>query len=59
MTRDEAEGMAWWNNMHENERKRWLERAGSARPADAWQCYKRERGEPQQRHEHDGPTPGM
>jgi hypothetical protein len=35
-------GMTWWNRCTERERARWLERAGSAVPADAWEAFKRE-----------------
>ena len=39
ITREEAEGMLWWNRLTERERQHWLDRAGSARPADAWRAY--------------------
>lgn len=32
-------GMAWWNGLTRTERARWLEIAGSARPADAWRAF--------------------
>jgi hypothetical protein len=41
MSDDEA-GMRWWNGLSEHERKRWLEAANSARPADAWKEYLRQ-----------------
>ncbi|MBF0482213.1 MAG: hypothetical protein HQK82_11160 [Desulfovibrionaceae bacterium] len=36
MTEDEANGMAWWNNLSEAQREAWCRVAGSAMPADAW-----------------------
>jgi len=41
LTFDDWLGMAWWNFLTETERARWLARAGSARPVDAWRAYKR------------------
>jgi hypothetical protein len=40
---DDAEtGMAWWNNLSDRERKRWMQRAGNTgRAADAWEAFKR------------------
>ncbi len=38
--RDALEGMAWWNSLTRAERRHWMDRAGSARPADAWRAYK-------------------
>ncbi|MGH8325554.1 MAG: hypothetical protein ACRET2_02205 [Steroidobacteraceae bacterium] len=32
-------GIAWWNNLSRAERRYWLERAGSAVPADAWRAF--------------------
>jgi len=45
-TTDEAAGIAWWNGLSEADRAAWMERAGSAVPADAWAAFKQE-----------GPTP--
>jgi hypothetical protein len=42
-TDDERAGMDWWNGMTEQQRGAWLETAKSARPADAWAAYKRQR----------------
>ena len=39
-TCDAELGMAWWNNLTEPERSRWLARANSAVPADAWAAFK-------------------
>ena len=36
---DPHQGMTWWNAMTENERTYWLEVAGSARPADAYDAF--------------------
>lgn len=36
---DPAAGMTWWNAMTEAERGRWLAKAQSARPVDAWTAY--------------------
>jgi len=41
LTFDDWVGMAWWNILTETERARWLARAGSVRPLDAWRAYKR------------------
>ena len=41
MTRDEKDGIAWWNGLTEVARSYWLSVAGSAVPADAWAAYKR------------------
>lgn len=38
--RDAEFGMAWWNNLTEPERSKWLARADSAVPADAWAEFK-------------------
>lgn len=35
----ERAGMAWWNAMAEPQRRAWLERAGTAVPAEAWAVY--------------------
>lgn len=43
ITRDEWIGMQWWNALREVERARWLARASSAVPAEAWGVFKRER----------------
>lgn len=40
MCNDDDAGMAWWNRLTEPERRHWLDRAGSARPADAWAAFK-------------------
>ncbi|OOC08865.1 hypothetical protein [Thioalkalivibrio halophilus] len=42
VSRDEAEAMLWWNRLTPADRRYWLDRAGSARPADAWQAYQQE-----------------
>jgi hypothetical protein len=41
MSDDEA-GMRWWNGLSEAARRHWLRQANSARPADAWQEWKRQ-----------------
>jgi len=33
---DIRRAVAWWNNLHESERRNWLVMANSAVPADAW-----------------------
>lgn len=38
---DARQGMDWWNRQPESERRAWLKYADSARPADAWEAYKR------------------
>ena len=40
-TIDDWVGMAWWNFFTETERARWLARACTPRPIDAWRAYKR------------------
>lgn len=40
-TKDDAEGMEWWNRIPESERRWWTCHAQSARPVDAWREYKR------------------
>lgn len=40
-TQDERQGMNWWNNATRSERRYWLDIAKSARPADAWQAFKK------------------
>jgi hypothetical protein len=40
-TPDERAGMNWWNSLSERERAKWLAEAGSAKPVDAWEAYKR------------------
>ena len=37
---DAADGMEWWNALSEPVRAFWLNQAGSAAPADAWERYK-------------------
>lgn len=32
-------GMAWWNGLTCQQRRKWLERAESARPMDAWRAF--------------------
>lgn len=39
-TKDEQAGIDWWNALPETARARWLERAGSAVVADAWDAFK-------------------
>ena len=42
-TPDEIAGMAWWNLLTEQERSRWMSRAGdTGRAADAWAVFKRD-----------------
>jgi hypothetical protein len=36
---DAEEGMLWWNGCEPAERLKWLQRADSACPADAWAAY--------------------
>lgn len=38
---DDAAGVAWWNRLDRQQRRYWLDRAASARPADAWQAFQR------------------
>ncbi|NHZ66628.1 hypothetical protein [Massilia genomosp. 1] len=40
-TQDEQDGIEWFNSLTETGRAEWLNRAGSAVPADAWQEFKR------------------
>jgi len=37
---DAQKGMDWWNGIDEKSRGDWLNKAGSARPADAWEAAK-------------------
>jgi hypothetical protein len=39
-TTDESRGIAWWSDLSEADREAWLQRAGSALPADAWAAFK-------------------
>lgn len=39
-TADEHAGMAWWNALPDRARREWLQRAGSAVPAQAWAAFK-------------------
>lgn len=41
-TLDEQLGIAWWNRISHRERRKWLDRAKSAVPADAWRTFKAE-----------------
>jgi hypothetical protein len=42
-TPDEIAGMAWWNSLPEQDRRRWMSRAGdTGRAADAWAVFKRD-----------------
>nr|WP_294867642.1 hypothetical protein [uncultured Pseudogulbenkiania sp.] len=42
-TPDEIAGMAWWNSLPEQDRTRWMSRAGdTGRAADAWAVFKRD-----------------
>ena len=43
---DSRLGMAWWNDLTERERSEWMDRAGSAVPADAWEVFKRSAHQP-------------
>lgn len=38
---DDRIGMAWWNHCSDATRTSWLASAGSAIPAQAWECFKR------------------
>ncbi len=38
---DATIGMAWWNTCSQAQRAAWLAVAGSAIPAQAWECFKR------------------
>jgi hypothetical protein len=40
MTRDEIDGMDWWNAQTQTTRAIWLQVAKSAVAADAWEAYK-------------------
>lgn len=40
---DAVAGMRWFNGLPKAERRRWLDAAGSAVPADAWEAFKRGR----------------
>jgi hypothetical protein len=44
-TRDERDGMAWWNALTEDRRAYWLREAKTAIVAEAWAEFKR-RGRP-------------
>lgn len=39
--RDAVAGIDWFNSLSRADRAHWLERAGSAVPADAWSASKR------------------
>lgn len=40
---DLLEGMEWWNNLSDDDRKRWAAKAGNTgRAADAWELFKSE-----------------
>ena len=45
-TPDDRAGMNWWNRLPRHSRRYWLTRAGSARPVDAWRCFKSAYGLP-------------
>ena len=45
LTADELASMAWWNGLTETERARWRQVVGLARPADAWEAFRRQQGE--------------
>ena len=38
---DQEQGIRWWNGLQEWERRAWMREAGSARPVDAWEEFKR------------------
>ena len=38
---DAVTGIRWFNGLPKAERRRWLDVAGSAVPADAWAAFKR------------------
>jgi hypothetical protein len=42
MTDDEV-GMAWWNNLTEQDRAKWAKAAGTGFAKDAWELFKGER----------------
>ncbi len=42
---DAIKGIDWWNSAGVDERRHWLERAGSTRPEDAWHKRQAELGE--------------
>jgi hypothetical protein len=37
---DALAGLGWWNGLYPQERAYWLQQAGSAVPADAWEEFK-------------------
>jgi hypothetical protein len=39
-TPDELAGIAWWNDLAEDQRRFWLDQAGTARASEAWACFK-------------------
>lgn len=39
-----AKGIEWWNGLTEDERRSWMNLAGSARPVDAYREYLRREG---------------
>ena len=39
-TNDDELGMAWWNGLTEQERKRWANLTGTGRAKDAWELFK-------------------
>lgn len=41
---DSMAGVVWWNGLTVAERATWCRKSGSAVPADAWACFKREGG---------------
>jgi hypothetical protein len=46
VTADDELGMAWWNNLSEQERRRWAKAAGTGRAKDAWEAFKRGQDDP-------------
>lgn len=42
---DVRQGVDWWNGLSPQEREQWLEMAGSAIPADAWELFKQQNRE--------------
>jgi hypothetical protein len=37
-------GMEWWESLSEAQRSEWFAKVGTARPADAWDAFKRSHG---------------
>ena len=41
LTRDEAEGSAWWYNLRNDDRAVWCQLADTTEPAEAWRYFKK------------------